>query len=193
MAGLAAAGERANRNASPFCASAGRKIQQSRPSRPAQALSAGLVGGSPFPGATQPQASPTLLHSATRSGACYAPSPRSVALLQSVRFRHPPEDRPVKRLLLPACCLLTCAAVALAPPVPKPKNDFGGGWDRPIDPTKKCKFTFTDKDTLVVEAPAGRYDLVPNNEYGGGPRLLRTVKGDFTAVVRVRGDFAPAG
>jgi hypothetical protein len=89
----------------------------------------------------------------------------------------------MRRLTL-TCCLL--ASAALAAPLPKPKESGfqGPGWGKPIDPDKACNFTFA-KGALTVEAPGKLRDLYRKN----APRVLRRVKGDFEAQVRLLGDI----
>jgi regulation of enolase protein 1 (concanavalin A-like superfamily) len=77
--------------------------------------------------------------------------------------------------------------------VPKAKDEAfkKAPWGKPLDPDKDCKFTFT-KDSVTIEVPGKAHDY-----YGSGrtnaPRLLRPVKGDFVAEVRVRGEWEAAG
>jgi serine protease Do len=66
------------------------------------------------------------------------------------------------------------------------------GWDKPKDPDGDCKI-LPAKDGLTIEAPAKRHDLLGELAAMNAPRLLRDATGDFTAQVKVAGDFKPAG
>src|SRR5262249_56173604 len=91
---------------------------------------------------------------------------------------------------LPLACLLLAGA-ALAAPVPASKEAAafrGGEWGRPIDPDKDCKFTFA-KGALTVGAPGKDHDYERPGD--NAPRVLRPVRGDFAAEVRVRGECRP--
>jgi len=89
-----------------------------------------------------------------------------------------------------ACLLL--AAYAPAAPVPKPNSE--SEWGRPVNPGKKSKFTFA-KGAVTIELPGCKQEyhwLRPGwPEKGSAPGLVRTVKGDFRAQVRARGEFRP--
>ncbi len=82
------------------------------------------------------------------------------------------------------------------PPKPPPAGplaaqSFENGWDKPVDPDGDCKIT-PNKGALTIEVPAGkRHDLVLDQGVLNAPRLVRDVTGDFTAQVRVDGDFSP--
>jgi len=86
--------------------------------------------------------------------------------------------------------------VAVVPPKPGPVGppavlSFAAGWDKPVDPDGDCKIV-PDKEALTIEAPGKRHDLAGEGAMNA-PRLLRDVTGDFTAQVRVGGDFKPTG
>jgi hypothetical protein len=99
--------------------------------------------------------------------------------------------------MLRCLCLFSCSMLlplALAAPLPKGKDEAfkQAPWGRPVNPGKKCKFTFA-KDAVTIEVPAGSHHLGPGRslERGNAPGLLRTAEGDFRAQVRVRGEFRP--
>src|SRR5262249_33981790 len=89
-------------------------------------------------------------------------------------------------VLLP--CILT-AALAAPAPAPRP---WLSGWDRPLDPLGGCRFD-RKGETLTVTVPGEGRDLETADGRPNAPRLLRVVEGDFTAQVRVRGDFGKVG
>jgi regulation of enolase protein 1 (concanavalin A-like superfamily) len=80
------------------------------------------------------------------------------------------------------------ACVVLAAPAPKESGFQPPGWERPFDPDRDCKF-IQKKDALRIELPAKDHDLDPLRGRLNAPRLLRTVEGDFTLVVRIKADF----
>jgi hypothetical protein len=82
---------------------------------------------------------------------------------------------------------LTCAA-ATAEPDPEP-DGFSAGWDRPVDPDNDCKFK-REKGGLTITLPGKSHDLDAGRM--NAPRLLRDVEGDFVALVRIDGKFAPS-
>jgi regulation of enolase protein 1 (concanavalin A-like superfamily) len=85
------------------------------------------------------------------------------------------------------CCLAACAAFA----APAPKDvPFETGWDEPVDPDGDCKFV-REKGALTIEVPGKDHDLGVERGLMNSPRLLRDVEGDFTAQVKVGGDFRP--
>src|SRR5262245_48667631 len=93
--------------------------------------------------------------------------------------------------------LLFCSLVplSLAAPVPKARDDEAfrkAPWGRPIDPDKDCKFTFA-KGSVTIQMPGKVHDYDPGSGRANAPRLLRPVKGDFLAEVRVRGEWQAAG
>jgi RNA polymerase sigma factor (sigma-70 family) len=63
------------------------------------------------------------------------------------------------------------------------------GWGAVTDPSGDCAFT-TEKSRLLVKVPGGVHDL---NPFRGlqAPRVLKRVKGDFVAQIKVTGDFKP--
>jgi regulation of enolase protein 1 (concanavalin A-like superfamily) len=73
-----------------------------------------------------------------------------------------------------------------------PGLPFDSGWDKPIDPNHDCTF-IAGKNRLRIELPAKDHDLGAERGVMNAPRMLRDVEGDFTAQVRVDGDFAPVG
>jgi regulation of enolase protein 1 (concanavalin A-like superfamily) len=64
------------------------------------------------------------------------------------------------------------------------------GWGTVTDPDGDCTVK-QDKGKLTVAVPGGTHDL--NQAVGGmkAPRVLQEVEGDFTAQVKVTGDFKP--
>jgi regulation of enolase protein 1 (concanavalin A-like superfamily) len=84
--------------------------------------------------------------------------------------------------------LAACAVTATPVPADRP---WITGWDKPVDPDMDCKFT-REKDTLTIEAPGKDHDIAIERNLMNSPRLLRDVEGDFTAEVRVGGDFRPS-
>jgi regulation of enolase protein 1 (concanavalin A-like superfamily) len=95
---------------------------------------------------------------------------------------NPPDDPPV----------VAPPVVVKRPDQTPPGLPFDVGWDKPIDPDHDCKF-LAGKNTLTVELPAKDHDLGAERGVMNAPRLLRDVAGDFTAQVRVGGDFSPVG
>jgi regulation of enolase protein 1 (concanavalin A-like superfamily) len=94
------------------------------------------------------------------------------------------------RLTVTLFCVLTAAVAAGAPdPEADPSASWGTGWDKPVDPWGGCTFS-AKGEKLVVSLPGGPQ---PAEKLGGlkTPRLLRDVEGDFTAQVRVSGNFLP--
>lgn len=77
----------------------------------------------------------------------------------------------------------TCATQAA--PAPEPRS-WVRGWDKPVDPQKDCKFV-RNGDVLTIEVPGGLHQIGKESTLGNGPRLLRTVEGDFLFQVRVGG------
>ncbi len=69
---------------------------------------------------------------------------------------------------------------------------FDVGWDKPVDPDGDCKF-LVGKNTLFIEVPGKDHDLGVDRGVMNAPRMLREVEGDFTAQVRVDGEFTPVG
>src|SRR5260370_32510067 len=84
-----------------------------------------------------------------------------------------------------AACLL---AVCLAAQDKKPRTIEG--WGTVTDPADDCTLKH-EKKKLTVTVPGGTHDL--NQAIGGmkAPRVLQEVEGDFTAQVKVTGDFKP--
>jgi len=64
-------------------------------------------------------------------------------------------------------------------------------WGTAIDPDDDCKF-FVAEDALRIRVPGSRpHDLAADIETTNAPRVLQSVRGDFTIQVRVEGRFAP--
>jgi regulation of enolase protein 1 (concanavalin A-like superfamily) len=91
------------------------------------------------------------------------------------------------RLILSLALLLAACAV-LAAPAPEL---FKSGWDKPVDPSRDCKFHIKG-GTMTIELPGGDHDLAPNRDRFNAPCLLRDVEGDFVMQVRVSGSFRPS-
>jgi hypothetical protein len=86
-----------------------------------------------------------------------------------------------------ACCVLVASGLAVllayAPAAPAPSSPWADGWK--TYPAKGCRFD--RRFGLTITLPAkGCYSEE------AAPRLVRCVKGDFTAEVRVCGSFRPA-
>lgn len=89
--------------------------------------------------------------------------------------------------------LLTCVGLATwapdAEPDPEPgETFFKRGWDKTRDPESRRAISQT-KNVLTIKLPAKDLDFDTPRGKTNAPRLLRDVKGDFTLVVRVKGDF----
>lgn len=71
----------------------------------------------------------------------------------------------------------------------KPKNFKG--WGTAIDPDGDCKF-FLSEQSLLINVPGWPHphDLAAEVDVINAPRVLQTVKGDFTVEVQVDGRFA---
>ena len=64
------------------------------------------------------------------------------------------------------------------------------GWDTILDPDDDCQI----KSTIRITVPKARHGLNPTRRHQimNAPRLLKKVDGDFTAQVKVTGDFDPS-
>jgi regulation of enolase protein 1 (concanavalin A-like superfamily) len=80
-------------------------------------------------------------------------------------------------------------AVVAKPPTPAPKQSIA--WDPPVDPDRDCKFG-EDHGKLTITVPAKPHGLSLDGRIMNSPRLVSEVEGDFTAQVRVSGEFTPA-
>lgn len=92
-------------------------------------------------------------------------------------------------------CRSICALVLVlatctihAAPAPEP---FRKGWDKPVDPSRDCKFVFKG-GTVTIEVPGVDHDLAPKRKQFNAPRILRDFEGDFLMQVRVNGSFTPS-
>jgi regulation of enolase protein 1 (concanavalin A-like superfamily) len=90
------------------------------------------------------------------------------------------------RLVLPALALCLIVGPA-ATQEDKPKTLEG--WGAVTDPSGDCSFK-AEKQRLVVKVPGSIHDLNPRTGMQA-PRVLKTVKGDFVAQIKVTGDFKP--
>jgi regulation of enolase protein 1 (concanavalin A-like superfamily) len=84
--------------------------------------------------------------------------------------------------------LTACFVASADQPTEKPANFRG--WGTLTDPDKDCTVK-EDAGKLTISVPGGTHDL--NQAIGGmkAPRILQDVAGDFTAQVKISGDFAP--
>ncbi len=64
-------------------------------------------------------------------------------------------------------------------------------WDAPVDPDRDCTFRVSG-GKLTIAVPGKDHDLGAERGQMNAPRLLCDVEGDFTAQVRVSGDFQPS-
>jgi regulation of enolase protein 1 (concanavalin A-like superfamily) len=76
----------------------------------------------------------------------------------------------------------TACSMALVPP-------GEADWGKVTDPDGDCRVK-AEKGKLTITVPAKTHDLNPLNGTNA-PRVLRQVQGDFTATVKVTGDFKP--
>jgi serine protease Do len=114
----------------------------------------------------------------------------SIGGFQSVLLLHAAVVAPVDGPAVPPPLAGAPSQPAAAgPPV---VLSFENGWDKPADPDGDCKIA-PSKEALSIELPAKRHDLTGEPAARNAPRLLRDVTGDFSAQVRITGDFKPAG
>jgi hypothetical protein len=65
------------------------------------------------------------------------------------------------------------------------------GWGTAVDPDHDCTF-FLAEDALSISVPGSHpHDLAAEIHSTNAPRVLQSVRGDFTIQVRVEGRFAP--
>ena len=76
-------------------------------------------------------------------------------------------------------------------PMPKPAEMPKLAWDKPIDPNGDCTFE-NSGEKLTITVPGTYHDLNVKDGRTDAPRMVRDVEGDFTAQVRVSGDFHPS-
>jgi serine protease Do len=112
----------------------------------------------------------------------------SIGGFQSALILHAAVVAPVEGPAVPP-------PLAGAPSQPAPAGQpvvlsFDAGWDKPVDPDGDCKIA-PSKEALSMDLPAKRHDLAAEPAARNAPRLLRDVTGDFTAQVRITGDFKP--
>ena len=88
-------------------------------------------------------------------------------------------------LLAAAVCLIVVVGYLTAQ-----KTKTIHGWGTLIDPESDCT-TKEEAGKLTITVPGGTHDL--NMALGGmkAPRIVREVDGDFTAQVKVSGEFQP--
>jgi hypothetical protein len=79
----------------------------------------------------------------------------------------------------------------LAAPAPFPRS-WVDGWDRPVNPTGRCRFEQkSDKLTITVSGPG--HDLDADRGRLTAPLLLRPAEGDFVVQLRVDADYTHNG
>jgi regulation of enolase protein 1 (concanavalin A-like superfamily) len=93
-----------------------------------------------------------------------------------------------------SAALLLAALTALASwgapaPLPKP-GDWFAGWDKPIDPRGDCRFERI-ADRLTITVPGKGHVLDVLGRRLNAARLLRVVRGNFVAQVRLGGMTHP--
>ncbi len=94
--------------------------------------------------------------------------------------------------------ILTALLALLAPSLgvsshaeEKPAQSTIAGWGTVTDPDKDCEYRFTaDQLKLSITVPAKAHDLSPVRGLNA-PRILRSIRGDFTVQVKVTADFKP--
>lgn len=75
---------------------------------------------------------------------------------------------------------------------PAPKLAPATHWGTTIDPAKDCKVREgAGRLTISVPGTSKPHDLSPEMDSCTAPRVVQTVKGDFTIEVVVQGDFEP--
>jgi regulation of enolase protein 1 (concanavalin A-like superfamily) len=95
----------------------------------------------------------------------------------------------MRRSILSVLLLLT-PALALAVPVPRDRERelLEKHWGTPYDPDGDCSFR-AERSRLFIKIPGKPHIMAAEIGQTNGPRTLRDVEGDFTAVVRVSGPF----
>ena len=93
---------------------------------------------------------------------------------------------------LATCCLacalaLTATATAADTDKPGPKLK---GWGQVVDPDRDCDVTFKD-GAVEFKVPGTPHDFAADIKVQNSPRVLRELKGDFSAEVKVSGAFKP--
>ncbi|HRJ09274.1 MAG TPA: hypothetical protein PLP58_11930, partial [Prosthecobacter sp.] len=67
------------------------------------------------------------------------------------------------------------------------------GWGTAVNPDGDCTFFVAD-DALLISVPGSRpHDLAADINTTNAPRVLQSVRGDFTIQVMIEGRFAPGG
>jgi len=66
------------------------------------------------------------------------------------------------------------------------------GWGEVIDPDKDCQIS-AEGDRLTIKVPGTPHDLSAELDRLNAPRVIREVKGDFIAQVKVGGTVKPTG
>lgn len=88
-----------------------------------------------------------------------------------------------------ASAVLIAASVVAAAGLADTEPVAIDGWGRVTDPDRDCKLT-AEKGKLTVTVPGTNHNLNPAVGMNA-PRVLREVEGDFTATVKVTGEFDP--
>jgi regulation of enolase protein 1 (concanavalin A-like superfamily) len=88
-------------------------------------------------------------------------------------------------------CLIAPIAVAQKQQVSAEKEPITlKGFGEVAGPDEVCTIV-ADEGKLAITVPGGLYDLNPAHEGTSAPRVLQDVEGDFTAEVKVTGEFNP--
>lgn len=112
-----------------------------------------------------------------------APQPPSPVDSNHVPYRHRPDPASTRRL----ASLVVFSALLLVAACQTSRRP----WGTQLDPSGKCSITWTDGG-YAFALPGGIFDLSPYQTRDNlAPRVLHPVSGDFTATVRVTGDFDP--
>src|SRR5947199_217787 len=86
------------------------------------------------------------------------------------------------------CIVLACAPATMGQSGEKKAREIEG-WGAVVDPDGDCTIQ-AKSGKVTITVPGKTHDLNPLIRTNS-PRVLRQVDGDFTATVRVTGDFQP--
>jgi len=93
-----------------------------------------------------------------------------------------------------AAALVGCAiACLIAYPIRADEKEEGTvlrGWGRAIDPDHDCDIALKE-GSLEFKIPGKSHDYAADIQIQNSPRVLREIKGDFIAEVKVCGEFKP--
>jgi hypothetical protein len=110
---------------------------------------------------------------------------------------NPGQEKQVADLLLQLIASTRSAGVEIgsygstSPSLDKQTKRELPGWGTAVDPDHDCTF-FVAEDALMISVPGSHpHDLSPELQSTNAPRVLQSVRGDFTIQVRVEGRFAP--